>query len=171
MKGSRAWRETTPHLTGSKRSKRIYLWLWVCVFPAERSHSGGSTKGERLSAKMKSLPVSNEPYESRAPKELGEPSPFPLVSPHPDLRSSGPRCRRVLRGPAGASDGATEDGSQEAGGGWRIWGWSAGRRPAARVEGNMTELFTQVLFGYFKGIVCHHFCALNLNICIYIPCL
>ncbi|TNN03589.1 hypothetical protein fugu_000618 [Takifugu bimaculatus] len=36
----------------------------------DRSHSGGSAKGERLSAKMRSLPVSNEPYETSAPKEL-----------------------------------------------------------------------------------------------------
>uniref|UniRef100_A0A674MDW3 Intraflagellar transport 88 homolog n=1 Tax=Takifugu rubripes TaxID=31033 RepID=A0A674MDW3_TAKRU len=42
----------------------------VCVFPVDRSHSGGSAKGERLSAKMRSLPVSNEPYETSAPKEL-----------------------------------------------------------------------------------------------------
>lgn len=40
-------------------------------------------------------------------------------------------CRCVLRGPSGASDGETEDGSQEARGGWRLCRWRAGRRPAA----------------------------------------
>ncbi|CAG08235.1 unnamed protein product [Tetraodon nigroviridis] len=36
----------------------------------DRSHSGGSSKGERLGAKMRSLAASSEPYESSAPKEL-----------------------------------------------------------------------------------------------------
>ncbi|KAF3694552.1 Intraflagellar transport protein 88 -like protein [Channa argus] len=31
---------------------------------------GNSTKGERLSAKMRSLPASNEPYETSSPKEI-----------------------------------------------------------------------------------------------------
>lgn len=54
------------------------------MFSLDRSHSGGSAKGERLSAKMRSLPVSNEPYETSAPKELGEgPSPL-LHCPTPD---------------------------------------------------------------------------------------
>lgn len=65
------------------------------MFSVDRSHSGGSTKGERLSAKMRSLPVSNEPYESSAPKELGENPHLPLqinglasaVSSHRDLCS------------------------------------------------------------------------------------
>lgn len=57
----------------------------ACVFSADRSHSGGSAKGERLSAKMRSLPVSNEPYETSAPKELGEGSrPFPFTVAAPD---------------------------------------------------------------------------------------
>lgn len=34
--------------------------------------SGSSSRGERLSAKMRSLPGSNEPYEASSPKELGE---------------------------------------------------------------------------------------------------
>uniref|UniRef100_A0A671UFS0 Intraflagellar transport protein 88 homolog n=1 Tax=Sparus aurata TaxID=8175 RepID=A0A671UFS0_SPAAU len=34
------------------------------------SHSSNSTKGERLSAKMRSLPGSNEPYEASSPKEI-----------------------------------------------------------------------------------------------------
>ncbi|XP_047192981.1 intraflagellar transport protein 88 homolog isoform X2 [Scophthalmus maximus] len=37
---------------------------------ADSSHSGSSTRGERLSAKMRSLPASNEPYEASSPKEL-----------------------------------------------------------------------------------------------------
>uniref|UniRef100_A0A7N6FB16 Intraflagellar transport 88 homolog n=1 Tax=Anabas testudineus TaxID=64144 RepID=A0A7N6FB16_ANATE len=42
----------------------------VCVFCADSSHSSNSTKVERLSAKMRSLPTSNEPYEANSPKEL-----------------------------------------------------------------------------------------------------
>uniref|UniRef100_A0A8D3A4Z0 Intraflagellar transport 88 homolog n=1 Tax=Scophthalmus maximus TaxID=52904 RepID=A0A8D3A4Z0_SCOMX len=42
----------------------------VCLFCADSSHSGSSTRGERLSAKMRSLPASNEPYEASSPKEL-----------------------------------------------------------------------------------------------------
>ncbi|XP_050924964.1 intraflagellar transport protein 88 homolog isoform X7 [Lates calcarifer] len=37
---------------------------------ADSSHSSNSTKGERLSAKMRSLPASSEPYEASSPKEL-----------------------------------------------------------------------------------------------------
>ncbi|KAG7502244.1 intraflagellar transport protein 88-like isoform X1 [Solea senegalensis] len=36
----------------------------------DSSHSSNSTKGERLSAKMRSLPASNEPYEASNQKEL-----------------------------------------------------------------------------------------------------
>ncbi|XP_023259035.1 intraflagellar transport protein 88 homolog isoform X1 [Seriola lalandi dorsalis] len=36
----------------------------------DSSHSSNSTKGERLSAKMRSLPASNEPYEASSQKEL-----------------------------------------------------------------------------------------------------
>ncbi|XP_029980611.1 intraflagellar transport protein 88 homolog isoform X5 [Sphaeramia orbicularis] len=36
----------------------------------ESGHSSNSMKGERLSAKMRSLPGSNEPYEASNPKEL-----------------------------------------------------------------------------------------------------
>lgn len=42
------------------------------VLRADSSHSSSSTKGERLSAKMRSLPSSSEPYETSSPKELGE---------------------------------------------------------------------------------------------------
>uniref|UniRef100_A0A3Q3AQJ6 Intraflagellar transport protein 88 homolog n=1 Tax=Kryptolebias marmoratus TaxID=37003 RepID=A0A3Q3AQJ6_KRYMA len=37
---------------------------------ADSGHSSGSIRGERLSAKMRSLPGSNEPYEASSPKEL-----------------------------------------------------------------------------------------------------
>ncbi|XP_040004867.1 intraflagellar transport protein 88 homolog isoform X3 [Xiphias gladius] len=37
---------------------------------ADSSNSSNSTKGERLSAKMRSLPASSEPYEASSPKEL-----------------------------------------------------------------------------------------------------
>ncbi|XP_040004866.1 intraflagellar transport protein 88 homolog isoform X2 [Xiphias gladius] len=36
----------------------------------DSSNSSNSTKGERLSAKMRSLPASSEPYEASSPKEL-----------------------------------------------------------------------------------------------------
>ncbi|XP_049905154.1 intraflagellar transport protein 88 homolog isoform X2 [Epinephelus moara] len=36
----------------------------------DSGHSSSSTKGERLSAKMRSLPGSNEPYEASSPKEI-----------------------------------------------------------------------------------------------------
>uniref|UniRef100_A0A669DIJ7 Intraflagellar transport protein 88 homolog n=1 Tax=Oreochromis niloticus TaxID=8128 RepID=A0A669DIJ7_ORENI len=43
----------------------------VCVcFCTDSGRSSSSTKGERLSAKMRSLPGSNEPYEASSPKEL-----------------------------------------------------------------------------------------------------
>lgn len=41
-------------------------------FCTDSGRSSSSTKGERLSAKMRSLPGSNEPYEASSPKELGE---------------------------------------------------------------------------------------------------
>lgn len=51
---------------------------------ADSSHSSSSTKGERLSAKMRSLPSSSEPYETSSPKELGERAAL-LSSPPPHL--------------------------------------------------------------------------------------
>lgn len=48
------------------------FWVSACVFCADSGHSSNSTKGERLSAKMRSLPGSNEPYEASSPKEIGE---------------------------------------------------------------------------------------------------
>lgn len=46
--------------------------MCLCVLCADSSHSSSSsTKGERRSTKMRSLPGSNEPYEASSPKELG----------------------------------------------------------------------------------------------------
>ncbi|XP_071337682.1 intraflagellar transport protein 88 homolog isoform X2 [Trachinotus anak] len=50
---------STPVLTSPKKAS-----------VTDSSHSSNSTKGERLSAKMRSLPASNEPYEASSPKEL-----------------------------------------------------------------------------------------------------
>uniref|UniRef100_A0A671UIV0 Intraflagellar transport protein 88 homolog n=1 Tax=Sparus aurata TaxID=8175 RepID=A0A671UIV0_SPAAU len=50
---------------GSARSRRE-----GSAGSADSSHSSNSTKGERLSAKMRSLPGSNEPYEASSPKEI-----------------------------------------------------------------------------------------------------
>uniref|UniRef100_A0A671UII8 Intraflagellar transport protein 88 homolog n=2 Tax=Sparus aurata TaxID=8175 RepID=A0A671UII8_SPAAU len=50
---------------GSARSRRE-----GSAGSAGDSHSSNSTKGERLSAKMRSLPGSNEPYEASSPKEI-----------------------------------------------------------------------------------------------------
>ncbi|XP_029980612.1 intraflagellar transport protein 88 homolog isoform X6 [Sphaeramia orbicularis] len=50
---------------GSARSRRE-----GSAGSSESGHSSNSMKGERLSAKMRSLPGSNEPYEASNPKEL-----------------------------------------------------------------------------------------------------
>lgn len=50
----------------------FYFLNFNYVLCADSSHSSSSTKGERLSAKMRSLPSSSEPYETSSPKELGE---------------------------------------------------------------------------------------------------
>ncbi|XP_023259038.1 intraflagellar transport protein 88 homolog isoform X4 [Seriola lalandi dorsalis] len=50
---------STPVLTSPKKASVM-----------DSSHSSNSTKGERLSAKMRSLPASNEPYEASSQKEL-----------------------------------------------------------------------------------------------------
>lgn len=104
---------------------------------ADSSHSSSSTKGERLSAKMRSLPSSSEPYETSSPKELGERAALLSSPPHichtSDLSTSVLR-RCVVRGPPGAPGGATQDRGQEAPGGGRVCGRRAGRRPAAGVD-------------------------------------
>lgn len=142
-----------------------------CVFTADSGRSSSSsTKGERLSAKMRSLPGSNEPYEASSQKELGEESvQFPSnserydellcfpqklwslpshrtvcetaacclkgISAKPGSESSWSHgCRCVVRGPAGASDGQTKDGGQEAGGWRRLCRRRSGRRPATGVD-------------------------------------
>uniref|UniRef100_A0A8C9Y6F0 Intraflagellar transport protein 88 homolog n=1 Tax=Sander lucioperca TaxID=283035 RepID=A0A8C9Y6F0_SANLU len=52
------------------RSIVLSMFVSACVFCADSGHSSNSTKGERLSAKMRSLPGSNEPYEASSPKEI-----------------------------------------------------------------------------------------------------
>lgn len=37
---------------------------------SDSGHSSGSTRGERLSSRLRSLPGNNDPYESSGPKEL-----------------------------------------------------------------------------------------------------
>uniref|UniRef100_A0AAQ4PPY2 Intraflagellar transport protein 88 homolog n=1 Tax=Gasterosteus aculeatus aculeatus TaxID=481459 RepID=A0AAQ4PPY2_GASAC len=46
----------------------VSVCVSICVLCADAGH--GNTKGERLSAKMRSLPGSNEPYEANSPKEI-----------------------------------------------------------------------------------------------------
>ncbi|XP_029385571.1 intraflagellar transport protein 88 homolog isoform X4 [Echeneis naucrates] len=55
-------------------------------------HSGSSTKGERLSAKMRSLPASSEPYEASSPKELDASYVDPL-GPQTDRPKTGAKKR------------------------------------------------------------------------------
>ncbi|XP_029385569.1 intraflagellar transport protein 88 homolog isoform X2 [Echeneis naucrates] len=59
---------------------------------ADSSHSGSSTKGERLSAKMRSLPASSEPYEASSPKELDASYVDPL-GPQTDRPKTGAKKR------------------------------------------------------------------------------
>ncbi|XP_050924908.1 intraflagellar transport protein 88 homolog isoform X3 [Lates calcarifer] len=58
---------STPVLTSPKKASTMGISEDV---KADSSHSSNSTKGERLSAKMRSLPASSEPYEASSPKEL-----------------------------------------------------------------------------------------------------
>uniref|UniRef100_A0A665UYP5 Intraflagellar transport protein 88 homolog n=1 Tax=Echeneis naucrates TaxID=173247 RepID=A0A665UYP5_ECHNA len=58
----------------------------------DSSHSGSSTKGERLSAKMRSLPASSEPYEASSPKELDASYVDPL-GPQTDRPKTGAKKR------------------------------------------------------------------------------
>ncbi|XP_040913873.1 intraflagellar transport protein 88 homolog isoform X2 [Toxotes jaculatrix] len=58
---------STPILTSPKKASIMGITEDV---KTDSSHSSNSTKGERLSAKMRSLPASNEPYEASSPKEL-----------------------------------------------------------------------------------------------------
>uniref|UniRef100_A0A3P8U457 Intraflagellar transport protein 88 homolog n=1 Tax=Amphiprion percula TaxID=161767 RepID=A0A3P8U457_AMPPE len=63
---------STPVLTSPKKSSIMESKQLSPVLDSGRDsgHSSSSTKGERLSAKMRSLPGSNEPYETSSPKEL-----------------------------------------------------------------------------------------------------
>lgn len=92
----------------------------MTVFSADRSHSGGSTKGDRLGAKLRSRPVSNEPYESSAPKELGEQaqlrlqesrllSPPPLSPPPADAFYVDPLGPQMERPKTGAKKRVEDD--------------------------------------------------------------
>ncbi|XP_037646274.1 intraflagellar transport protein 88 homolog isoform X5 [Sebastes umbrosus] len=56
---------STPVLTSPKKAGIMDVDV-----KADSSHSSSSTKGERMSAKMRSLPGSNEPYEASSPKEI-----------------------------------------------------------------------------------------------------
>ncbi|XP_035859694.1 intraflagellar transport protein 88 homolog isoform X5 [Sander lucioperca] len=56
---------STPVLTSPKKASIMEMDV-----KADSGHSSNSTKGERLSAKMRSLPGSNEPYEASSPKEI-----------------------------------------------------------------------------------------------------
>ncbi|XP_034742046.1 intraflagellar transport protein 88 homolog isoform X5 [Etheostoma cragini] len=56
---------STPVLTSPKKASNMEMDV-----KADSGHSSNSTKGERLSAKMRSLPGSNEPYEASSPKEI-----------------------------------------------------------------------------------------------------
>nr|XP_029132841.1 intraflagellar transport protein 88 homolog isoform X2 [Labrus bergylta] len=59
---------------------------------ADSGHSSNSTKGERLSAKMRSLPGSNEPYEASSPKEIDASYVDPL-GPHMERPKTGAKRR------------------------------------------------------------------------------
>ncbi|XP_014823004.1 PREDICTED: intraflagellar transport protein 88 homolog isoform X2 [Poecilia mexicana] len=72
------------------------------LLDSDSGHSSSSSKGERLSAKMRSLPGSNEPYEASNPKELDASYVDPL----------GPQMDRPKTGakkPADDDDFADED--------------------------------------------------------------
>ncbi|XP_065818224.1 intraflagellar transport protein 88 homolog [Labrus bergylta] len=58
----------------------------------DSGHSSNSTKGERLSAKMRSLPGSNEPYEASSPKEIDASYVDPL-GPHMERPKTGAKRR------------------------------------------------------------------------------
>uniref|UniRef100_A0A8C3AKK2 Intraflagellar transport 88 homolog n=1 Tax=Cyclopterus lumpus TaxID=8103 RepID=A0A8C3AKK2_CYCLU len=71
----REGREGSAGSTGeiSKYTKCLFYCVSACVFGADSGHSSSSNnnnKRERLSAKMRSLPGSNEPYEASSPKEI-----------------------------------------------------------------------------------------------------
>ncbi|XP_076602700.1 intraflagellar transport protein 88 homolog isoform X2 [Chaetodon auriga] len=73
---------STPVLTSPKKASIMEMDVKAVSQPESKQlspqldsgrdsgHSSNSTKGERLSAKMRSLPGSNEPYEASSPKEI-----------------------------------------------------------------------------------------------------
>lgn len=158
-------------------------------FSADRSHSGGSTKGERLSAKMRSLPVPSEPYETSAPKELGEKA---LTFSHPD----DPSAVSVTSAPSAVPSAVPHLQMPST---WTRWGlrWSGPRREPrsgwrtttlrmrcwettccpSRRRRCPTSTSTQApasVWVFFKSnfrITWPFFCALNLKISLYIPCI
>uniref|UniRef100_A0A8C4EYM1 Intraflagellar transport protein 88 homolog n=1 Tax=Dicentrarchus labrax TaxID=13489 RepID=A0A8C4EYM1_DICLA len=69
-RGRREGREGSAGSAGDTFANSGYVFVSACVFCTDSGHSSNSTKGERLSAKMRSLPGSNEPYEASSPKEI-----------------------------------------------------------------------------------------------------
>uniref|UniRef100_A0AAX7T6M5 Intraflagellar transport protein 88 homolog n=1 Tax=Astatotilapia calliptera TaxID=8154 RepID=A0AAX7T6M5_ASTCA len=68
---ARSRREGRESSAGSAGESVVIMSQQVCAcFCTDSGRSSSSTKGERLSAKMRSLPGSNEPYEASSPKEL-----------------------------------------------------------------------------------------------------
>uniref|UniRef100_A0A8C6LGF7 Intraflagellar transport 88 n=1 Tax=Nothobranchius furzeri TaxID=105023 RepID=A0A8C6LGF7_NOTFU len=78
-----------------------------CLFlqPCDSNHSSGSSRGERLSAKMRSLTVSNEPYEADSQKELDASYMDPL----------GPQIERPKTGAKKRVDDDDDFGDEELG--------------------------------------------------------
>uniref|UniRef100_A0A8C6LLV5 Intraflagellar transport 88 n=2 Tax=Nothobranchius furzeri TaxID=105023 RepID=A0A8C6LLV5_NOTFU len=72
---------------------------------ADSNHSSGSSRGERLSAKMRSLTVSNEPYEADSQKELDASYMDPL----------GPQIERPKTGAKKRVDDDDDFGDEELG--------------------------------------------------------
>uniref|UniRef100_H3DE04 Intraflagellar transport 88 homolog n=1 Tax=Tetraodon nigroviridis TaxID=99883 RepID=H3DE04_TETNG len=70
LKKAEKMREVREQRMKSGREGSGRGWREGSAGSGDRSHSGGSSKGERLGAKMRSLAASSEPYESSAPKEL-----------------------------------------------------------------------------------------------------
>ncbi|MED6281966.1 Intraflagellar transport protein 88, partial [Characodon lateralis] len=66
----RGRREGREGSTGSAESQPEPKQFSPLLDPERDSSSSSSSKGERLSAKMRSLPGTSEPYEASSPKEL-----------------------------------------------------------------------------------------------------
>ncbi len=62
-----------PEITHSRNVFKFNAGSFECVFSdSGQSSHGTSAKGERLSVKLKTLPGSNEPYETSTQQEIGE---------------------------------------------------------------------------------------------------